>query len=212
VLSERRTRRHPPRLIRTIAVIMRSTNIFLALFTSIIVPFRAQGADDGGNEAEECTCSGLDYADGGSYLINADSEDEFTFTSVFEGTIHHSSTTLQTRGAHLNRMLRIYDYPYPCFARWRWLRMLPDRVLSGWAGTILVMVSNDHSLKRMFRSNVTVKSGISYSEMSSGTWTVLLEAPEHEFTIQRQFNLTMGARNDNTVTVTVRSPTTSVLG
>jgi hypothetical protein len=59
---------------------------------------------------------------------------------------------------------------------------------------------------------VTVNSGISYSEMSSGTWTVLLEAPEHEFTIQRQFNLTMGARNDNTVTVTVRSPTTSVLG
>jgi hypothetical protein len=131
---------------------MRSRNIVLALFTTSIAPLRAQGAEDGGNKAEECTCSGLDYVDGGSYLINADSEDEFTFTSVFEGTIHHSGTTLQTRGAHLNSMLPLYYYPYPCFTRWRWLRMLSDRVLSRWTGAILVMASNDHSLKMMTRS------------------------------------------------------------
>jgi hypothetical protein len=46
------------------------------------------GAQDAGSEGsgvEECTCSGLDYADGGSYLVDGNSEDEFTFTSVFEG-------------------------------------------------------------------------------------------------------------------------------
>ncbi|KAK4184665.1 hypothetical protein QBC35DRAFT_391212, partial [Podospora australis] len=33
----------------------------------------------------ECSCSGLDYTDGGSYLVNGNSDDDFSFTSVFEG-------------------------------------------------------------------------------------------------------------------------------
>jgi hypothetical protein len=66
-------------------VMMRSSNLVLVMLTAILVPLRAQDAGDGGIKAEECTCSGLDYVDGGSYLMNANSDDEFTFTSVFEG-------------------------------------------------------------------------------------------------------------------------------
>jgi hypothetical protein len=82
--------------------------------------------------------------------------------------------------------------------------MLPDRVPAQRLGTILIMVGND-ACKPALSCKVTVYSGISYSGMSSGTWTIILEAPEYDFTAQRQFNLTMGARNNNTVIVTVRS-------
>jgi hypothetical protein len=40
--------------------------------------------------------------------------------------------------------------------------------------------------------------------MSSGTWTIIIEAPEHNFFAQRQFNLTVGGGGINTVVVTVR--------
>lgn len=50
---------------------------------------------------------------------------------------------------------------------------------------------------------LTEPSAVSYSGMSSGTWTILIEAAEHDFLVQRQFNLTIGARDYNTVFVTV---------
>ncbi|KAK3370035.1 hypothetical protein B0H63DRAFT_551973 [Podospora didyma] len=34
--------------------------------------------------AAACSCTGLDYTDGGSYLVDGASNDDFTFTSVFE--------------------------------------------------------------------------------------------------------------------------------
>ena len=49
-------------------------------------------------------------------------------------------------------------------------------------------------------------SAIPYTELTSGSWAVVIDAPEHEFTFQRQFNLTIGERNDNTVYETVRKP------
>ena len=33
----------------------------------------------------DCTCTGLDYTNGGSYLVDGSSNDNFTFTSVFQG-------------------------------------------------------------------------------------------------------------------------------
>ena len=33
----------------------------------------------------DCTCSGLDYTNGGSYLIDGSSDRQFVFTSQFEG-------------------------------------------------------------------------------------------------------------------------------
>lgn len=33
----------------------------------------------------DCTCSGLDYTNGGSYLIDGTSDREFIFTSQFQG-------------------------------------------------------------------------------------------------------------------------------
>ncbi len=35
--------------------------------------------------AQECNCTGLDYTDGGSYLIDGNSQNQFTFNSVFYG-------------------------------------------------------------------------------------------------------------------------------
>lgn len=37
--------------------------------------------------AQNCTCTGLDYTDGGSYLIDGSSDLPFTFHSVFEGRL-----------------------------------------------------------------------------------------------------------------------------
>ncbi|KAH8909198.1 hypothetical protein BR93DRAFT_926344 [Coniochaeta sp. PMI_546] len=34
----------------------------------------------------DCTVTGLDYTNGGSYLIDATSNSPFTFTSLFQGT------------------------------------------------------------------------------------------------------------------------------
>jgi hypothetical protein len=34
---------------------------------------------------DECSCTGLDYTNGGSYLIDGNSDEDFTFTSMFEG-------------------------------------------------------------------------------------------------------------------------------
>ena len=51
-----------------------------------------------------------------------------------------------------------------------------------------------------------IASAITYSELSSGSWTIIIEAPDYGFLVQRQFNLTIGARNDRTVIVTVSPP------
>ncbi len=59
-------------------------------------------------------------------------------------------------------------------------------------------------LRTKAKANKT--SAITYSELSSGSWTIIIEAPDHGFMVQRQFNLTIGARNDKTVIVTVSFP------
>ncbi len=38
-----------------------------------------------GRVLADCTCSGLDYTNGGSYLIDGTSDREFVFTSQFQG-------------------------------------------------------------------------------------------------------------------------------
>jgi len=42
----------------------------------------------------ECSCTGLDYTDGGSYLVDGNSDQQFSFNSVFYG----SSLTAPVRG------------------------------------------------------------------------------------------------------------------
>ena len=54
----------------------------------------AQESNGDDPQAEPCSCSGLDYANGGSYLIDGTSDHNFTFTSVFNGT---TSTLPQLR-------------------------------------------------------------------------------------------------------------------
>jgi hypothetical protein len=56
---------------------------------ALLVSVSAQGAGDYGGDGQ-CTCSGLDYTDGGSYLVDGSSDHDFTFTSVFSGMMARS--------------------------------------------------------------------------------------------------------------------------
>lgn len=41
---------------------------------------------------QDCSSTGLDYTNGGSYLIDAKSDASFVFTSVFSGETHRVQT------------------------------------------------------------------------------------------------------------------------
>ncbi len=44
-----------------------------------------------GRALSDCTCSGLDYTNGGSYLIDGSSDKQFIFTSQFQGRLPRST-------------------------------------------------------------------------------------------------------------------------
>ncbi|KAK4107849.1 hypothetical protein N656DRAFT_802294 [Canariomyces notabilis] len=115
---------------------------------------------------DECSCTGLDYTNGGSYLIDGNSEEDFTFTSMFEGCFESTITPI---------LVSPDGDGYECSP----LESQPDGV------------------------EQASSCPIPYSEMGSGTWTIIIEAPEHNFFAQRQFNLTVGGGDINTVVVTV---------
>ncbi|KAK3905160.1 hypothetical protein C8A05DRAFT_31034 [Staphylotrichum tortipilum] len=114
----------------------------------------------------ECTCSGLDYADGGSYLVDGNSENDFTFYSVFQGCFESTITPI---------LVSPNGDGYECSA----INSQPDGL------------------------DQASSCAITYSELSTGPWSIIIEAPDYGFLVQRQFNLTIGARNDRTVVVTV---------
>ena len=53
----------------------------LGLAGAVIAALAARGAQ------ADCICSGLDYTNGGSYLIDASSTNDFVFTSEFSGML-----------------------------------------------------------------------------------------------------------------------------
>ena len=48
-----------------------------------------------------------------------------------------------------------------------------------------------------------LRSEIAYADMNDGSWAVVLQAPDHDFVVQREFNLTAGG-TAVTVVLTVR--------
>lgn len=44
-----------------------------------------------------CTCTGLDYTDGGSYLVDGSSNDDFSFTSVFRCKLPLRKKTIRNK-------------------------------------------------------------------------------------------------------------------
>lgn len=44
--------------------------------------------DEGDQALGACQCSAVDYADAGSYLVNAGADGRFTYASRFEGIIY----------------------------------------------------------------------------------------------------------------------------
>ncbi|KAK3940466.1 hypothetical protein QBC46DRAFT_260976 [Diplogelasinospora grovesii] len=114
---------------------------------------------------QQCTCSGLDYTNGGSYLIDGNSDNNFTFTSMFTGCLDSIITPI---------LVSPNGDSYPCST----IESQPDD------------------------SEQPSQCSISYSQMTTGQWTIIIQAPDFDFTVQRQFNLTVGAANTVVVTVT----------
>ena len=54
------------------------------------------GWDDGYDDDYDCACIGLDYTNGGSYLLDGNSDDLFVFNSAFEGLHSHVSRPVDT--------------------------------------------------------------------------------------------------------------------
>ncbi|KAK0629299.1 hypothetical protein B0T17DRAFT_491360, partial [Bombardia bombarda] len=123
-------------------------------------------------ETETCSCSGLDYTNGGSYLIDGESEDEFAFTSVFSGCFDSTITPI---------LVSPEGYGYECSA----IETQPDD------------------------EEQASHCPIPYSKMSSGAWMIVIQAPDYNFAVQRQFNLTTGSTNTVTVTTEYLEPETT---
>ncbi|KAK3984688.1 hypothetical protein QBC44DRAFT_252319, partial [Cladorrhinum sp. PSN332] len=147
---------------------MQSSGYLWAFLASLTFAVTGQSDDHRQDEDSvnpECSCSGLDYTNGGSYLVDGNSDDDFTFTSVFEGCFEATITPVLVS---------------------------PDAI------------GYECSPVESQQDGVEQASAcpIAYSEMISGMWIIVLDVPEHEFTVQRQFNLTIGSDDVNTVIVT----------
>ncbi len=65
---------------------MMSLNFVWAVMGALLANVAAQGTGDWGSDGQ-CTCAGLDFTDGGSYLVDGNSDHDFAFTSVFSGML-----------------------------------------------------------------------------------------------------------------------------
>ena len=70
--------------------LMPSPNSVWAVVGALLVSVCAQGTKDWGSD-DLCSCAGLDYTDGGAYLVDGNSGDDFAFTSTFAGMPFQSS-------------------------------------------------------------------------------------------------------------------------
>lgn len=55
-----------------------SLGLFWAVMSALLLGVQAQ-------DGSHCSCYGLDYTNGGSYLVDGNSDNNFAFTSVFTG-------------------------------------------------------------------------------------------------------------------------------
>ncbi|KAL1845243.1 hypothetical protein VTK73DRAFT_821 [Phialemonium thermophilum] len=126
-----------------------------------------------GRAAADCTVTGLDYTNGGSYLIDASSDQPFTFTSLFQGCDEDT----------IDPILVSPDGQ--------------DYVCSG-----IDTQSND--------GRQVSTCPISFNQMTSGEWVIILQAENTDITVQRSFKLTVGQAEK--VTITVRLECTFIPG
>ncbi|KAK0727500.1 hypothetical protein B0T26DRAFT_639277, partial [Lasiosphaeria miniovina] len=122
------------------------------------------GAATADNSA--CTCTGLDYTDGGSYLVDGSADGDFTFTSVFSSC--STPDTVQPILVGPN------NEQFTC-------------------GAIEMQIDDEQQ-----RSSC----GVPYSQMSSGTWTIVIQADNTNFQVIRVFQLTVTTADHVTTTVT----------
>ncbi|KAM7220448.1 hypothetical protein V8F06_004227 [Rhypophila decipiens] len=113
----------------------------------------------------QCSCFGLDYTNGGSYLVDGNSDSNFAFTSVFTGCIDSSIIPI---------LVSPDGIAYECTS----IETQPDN------------------------TDQASQCAITYAEMRSGAWTIIIQSQDFDFTVQRQFSLTVGASNTVTVTET----------
>ncbi|KAL1853978.1 hypothetical protein VTK73DRAFT_8854 [Phialemonium thermophilum] len=113
---------------------------------------------------EGCSSTGLDYTNGGSYLIDATSEDNFTFTSLFDGCDYTWITPI---------LIGPDDTQYNCTD----IETQPDD------------------------SEQISECDITFADMPAGNWSIILQAPDLDFAVERDFNISRGETEVVTVTV-----------
>ncbi|KAK4162809.1 hypothetical protein QBC43DRAFT_240602, partial [Cladorrhinum sp. PSN259] len=128
-----------------------------------------EAQDDAGAASSSCTCSGLDYTNGGSYLIDGTLNSNFTFLSVFSSCSEEEDTCQPILLGPNNRQ-------YPC--------------------SPITMDNNSDSPKQS-------SCGVTYSQMSSGKWTIIIQADNHDFQAVREFELTVTVPERITVTTSL---------
>ncbi|KAK4214139.1 hypothetical protein QBC37DRAFT_284496, partial [Rhypophila decipiens] len=117
----------------------------------------------------QCSCFGLDYTNGGSYLVDGNSDSNFAFTSVFTGCIDSSIIPI---------LVSPDGIAYECTS----IETQPDN------------------------TDQASQCAITYAEMRSGAWTIIIQSQDFDFTVQRQFSLTVGASNTLTTETQYEEP------
>ncbi|KAK3328557.1 hypothetical protein B0T19DRAFT_476142 [Cercophora scortea] len=113
-----------------------------------------------------CTCTGIDYSNDGSYLVDGSDTSNFAFTSVFQSC--DETDTIEPILVDPN------GRQYNC--------------------TTLQIHENG--------KQQSSSCDIAYSQMSSGSWTIVLQADNVNFQAVRKFRLTVTAPDKVTITIT----------
>ncbi|KAK3686115.1 hypothetical protein B0T22DRAFT_483020 [Podospora appendiculata] len=117
-------------------------------------------------DAGTCTCTGIDYSNDGSYLVDGSDTSNFAFTSVFQSC--DETDTIEPILVDPN------GRQYNC--------------------TTLQIHENGEQQSS--------SCDIAYSQMSSGSWTIVLQADNVNFQAVRKFRLTVTAPDKVTITIT----------
>lgn len=195
-----RSERIPTRRMR-LSLILGLATLFWGRPLALAIPIEGQ---DEGEQDETCQCLAVDYADAGSYLINADTEGKFSYASRFTGM----AISAITRPAVFSNRRQEAAEP----------RMLCQLSVDRLDKSTSVPPSPQELLARSGYQNgkaiffpvynaieLTVSSDLPYSEMESGSWRILITLPQNT-TISRTFTLSVSAPLTVVTTVSSRFP------
>lgn len=130
----------------------------------------------------DCSVTGLDYTNGGSYLIDATSDSKFTFTSLFRGM--WSLSNLCGADTDFWRPDCANDNVTPI--------LISPKGQEFTCSTVTTTANNGEELSTC---------PVSYNQMSSGVWTIIIQAENVDLAVQRTFTLNVGVPQKTVITV-----------